>query len=136
MCLYVDKKATEKFKKKNKGKRIVVWKIINKRKEFRMGKQVYTTCFRQTILNNGWFKADKKPVIEKHVNHNNFGTTERDNVTHGIHVWKSRNIARECVFDSNERVIRCEALVKDLVAIGDCDDMVFSKIWIPKEQLK
>ena len=130
MCLTVNKEAEKKFRERHKGKkRIVVWKVIRKNN---------TTIYQDTLVNAGWFKAIGLIDRESYLSFDLEGDIFVNNIYGGvIHVCvnrkEARNIQEGC---GNRRIIRCEALVKDLVAVGKSGDACFTKIWIPKKQLK
>ncbi len=134
MCLNVDFDKTEQFKKRNRNKReVVVWKYLKIMTSYGYksnvnGKEIHylASPFQLTVVNAGWYKAEGESYRL------GFGR-----VYEGIHAFTTRKQARkESVWHHNSVVIRCEALMKDLIAVGTKNDIVFSKIWIPKEQLK
>ncbi len=125
MCLYRNVNFTEKFKQRNKNKReIIIWKVVS-RSLNNSSKFKYVTPCRYTNVNAGWFKGVGK-------------INQGEEINGGvIHAFTNRQDARN-YYDkcSYEKVIKCKALMKDLIAVGNNRDVCFTKIWIPKEELK
>jgi len=124
MCLYTSDKNKELFLKRHKNKKkVVVWKILDC-----LNNSFATPYMGIKIEQAGWFKATGKPS-KKCVEEG------------GIHVFTTRLRAKlEAILFSGPsfykmKIFRCEALLKDLIAVGDNQDACFSKIWIPKKEL-
>ncbi len=124
MCLYVDVDAEEQFRKRHKNKKeIIVWKVVNKKIIYEYSE--YTSLYRFTLIVGGWLKAKGKLKCKDIVNGG------------AIHVYINRKYARGCRDPwSDEKIIKCKALMKDLIAVGNNRDVCFTKIWIPKSELK
>jgi len=141
MCLYTSDKNKELFLKRHKNKKkVVVWKILDC-----LNNSFATPYMGIKIEQAGWFKATGKP-------------SKRCVREGGIHIYTTRQEARKLkqslspkndnddkqkLYDTSGniytillKVVRCEALLKDLIAVGKDGDACFSKIWIPKKELK
>jgi len=127
MCLIVSTKAKDKFLKRHKNKsKVIVWKVLNRPIQHN---QPWTTLFRYVqIKKAGWFKA--------------VGKLSKECVEEGvIHVYTTRQEARKNIYTKDgvtpplSKLLRCEALLKDLIAVGEDNDACFSKIWIPKKEI-
>jgi len=137
MCLIIDLKEKERFLRKHKGKeRIVVWKRATKLSKCKVGNKwidehAYYTPAMLKELKTGWFKAKGRLVINKF---NVYGYDGEEIKGGAIHVYVTRQEARD--HNVKGKILRCEALLKDLIAVGQDGDACFSKIWVPKKELK
>jgi len=125
MCLIRSTVATNRFLKRNKGKRkVIVWKVVSKsyitNHKIINEPTFYFTLYRNIIINTGWFEAYGKP------------STKIEIGVGAIHVYTTRKEARlRSSWYTHTKVIRCEALMEDFIAAGS-GEACFTKIYIPK----
>jgi len=127
MCLSVDKTQETKFLKRHKGKkRVAVWKIV----EYSLDHKGWHTPFMWCPVKGGWFRATNFLNVPPSTN-SSMGVG-------AIHVCttrkEARNISQGIV--GYTRIIKCEALLKDLIGVGAYDNACFSKVWIPKNLIR
>jgi hypothetical protein len=102
-----------------------VWKLVIKHS------LTIKTPFTETLVNDGWFKADQLDFQPGHK------FEEEAEITHAIHCYEDINTAiKQNHYLINCSEIKCYALKKDFIAAGKQDDLVFSKIWIPTSELE
>ena len=137
MCMYKSNIATEKFRKKNAGKTITVWKVYLSPKDsleltppVKSGKEA---------IYHGIIKSDRRFIChdnrDSHYLEADLGKRGII-VNRGIHVFLTRNNARKYrVENSDESIFKCTAEVNDLVGVnGNTTEAVFMKIHLSEEE--
>lgn len=129
MCLAIDEKRDKNFRVQNKNKKWVnVYKVYY-RSEY---KELFPIFYsKNTGVKAGWVKSNREnkelSSDELHLNR----------VDKGIHVYLSKKAAYYWYSRIDKEVIvKCKALVKDLLRCGVLNEAAFMKIWLPKEELK
>jgi len=131
MCLLLDKEKTSKFKnKKTESPWMYVYKEVcvsydPSHNPIRKNVKVFSPV-QDVTIHGGWYKSDRKTEE----------LTEEEKLTeriyHGIHAHIKNNLMLTD-FHVN---LRCKALRKDVVAIGYFDEIVCTKIFIPKSEIE
>jgi hypothetical protein len=141
MCLCKNNEATEKFRKNNKNKRkVVVWKLY---RIYENG-EVYPLYYHLYPVKPGFIKSNRTSIKDEMCNirslYNDVLVVNR-----GIHVFTTRKAARHdwrtWFSGLKTKLFKCEAMVKDLVAVGgdsnsSTSEAVFMKIHISKEEFE
>lgn len=137
MCLYSNTKETEKFREKNAGKTITVWKVYNVRKWWSgVVRNVIAPC-RRVYVKPGTIKSNRNRRDYDSSDHMEYDTNFR-RINRGIHVFLTRKKARKYRVKSNgEQVFKATAKADDLVGINPIkQEAVFMKIHITKAEFE
>jgi len=115
MCLYIDRKATENFKRNNRYKKVTVYKDVI----FEFGSIV--TRFQVAKVKPGFLISDSSyiPGLNENIN---------GGVIHAYTKNKKRR-KHSPIFR-----MKCWAYASDFIAKGQCEDICFKKIFIPKSE--
>jgi hypothetical protein len=125
MCLYVSKEETEKFVSKHKNhKTVTVYKVLTRYDN------KWFTPFNFTPVTDILFKANRPLKTIK-----NGRKIKRQSIRGGgIHCHLNYKRAYHTATAKN--IFKCTALMEDLIAVGEREDVVFTKIKFPKGVLK
>ena len=133
MCLYSNPVSEQKLNNRNPNSKIVVWKCLTLNKKS-LGAPIYDKIYRR-----GWNYALRKNKIYRH---NTFGYY-KVSYGFGLHVgrnkrWMVRNFgpSLENPKEGNCVLVKCEILVKDIVAANENEFVVNSLYISPDEYNK
>jgi len=120
MCLFIDRKKTTKAKKNKTGK-VVRWKVL------RSDSCLNSMCKSHT-WKPGYNKSDRQ-TLGLSMDENIFGRVDK-----GFHVSTSRAMARTWLFYNCSRLVKVVCYNKDLVAVGNDGDEVYTRVFLSKDE--